>query len=49
MEDKVKKALSLFKNGKYEEALSLFIEMTEEDKLNPHLYSNIGLCYAKMG
>ena len=49
MDDKVKEALTLFKNEKYEDALKIFFEMQEEDKLNPHIYSNIGLCYAKLG
>ena len=49
MDDRVKQALDFFKNGKYKEALESFSEIEAFDKTNPHVYNNIGLCYAKLG
>ena len=45
----IDKALDAFKKAEYGEALSLFKEALEEDKNNPHILNNIGLCHLYSG
>lgn len=48
-EDKVKKALDLYKDGKYKEAIDAFSSVLETEGDNAEIYNNIGLCYANLG
>lgn len=41
----VELALEEFKKGNYKEALEEFLVALEEDKANPHILNNIGLCH----
>ena len=41
----VELALEEFKKGNYKEALEEFLVALEEDKTNPHILNNIGLCH----
>lgn len=44
----LQQALDAFKAGDYEKALASFIIVSEQDKNNPNLLNNIGLCYSKL-
>lgn len=48
MNENVKNALDNFKKQDYKSAVLDFEKALEEDKENPHLLNNIGLCYAKL-
>jgi len=48
-EDKVKKALDFYKDGKYKEAIDAFSSVLETEGDNAEIYNNIGLCYANLG
>ncbi len=48
MENKIKEALEYFNKKDYNKALNLFNEVLENDKNNPNIISNIGLCYANL-
>ena len=49
MEEKIKKALDLYKDGKYKEAIDVFSTILETEQDNAEVYNNIGLCYANLG
>src|SRR5574344_414468 len=46
---KLDDAIHQFKRRDFEKALATFSELLKEDNKNPHLYNNIGLCYAHAG
>ncbi len=48
MENKIKEALEYFNKKDYNKALNLFNEVLKDDKNNPNIISNIGLCYANL-
>ncbi len=48
MENKIKEALEYFNKKDYNKALDIFNEVLENDKNNPNIISNIGLCYANL-
>ena len=48
-EEKIKKALDLYKDGKYKEAIDVFSSVLETEGDNAEIYNNIGLCYANLG
>lgn len=48
MENKIKEALENFNKKDYNKALDIFNEVLENDKDNPNIISNIGLCYANL-
>ena len=52
MENEINKdlenALNSFKKGDYEKAVCEFLHLLENDKNNPNLLNNIGLCYSKL-
>ena len=52
MENEINKdlqiALDAFKAQEYEKATDAFLKVLEEDKNNPNLLNNIGLCYSKL-
>jgi len=52
MENEINKdlqeALDFFKAGNYDKAADAFKKILEEDKSNPNLLNNIGLCYSKL-
>lgn len=48
-EEKIKKALDLYKDGKYKEAIDAFSSVLETEGDNAEIYNNIGLCYANLG
>lgn len=52
MENEINKdlqiALDAFKAQEYEKAIDAFLKVLEEDKNNPNLLNNIGLCYSKL-
>ena len=41
-------ALKYFKSEEYEKAAEEFLKVLEEDKNNPNILNNIGLCYSKL-
>ena len=41
-------ALECFKKQEYEKAIDAFLKVLDEDKNNPNIMNNIGLCYAKL-
>lgn len=43
----IEKALDLFKKADYEGAVDAFSELLKDDKNNPNILNNIGLCYMK--
>ncbi len=45
----VDKALELYKDGKYNEAIDAFSAVLETEGDNAEIYNNIGLCYANLG
>lgn len=45
----VDKALELYKEGKYNEAIDAFSLVLETEGDNAEIYNNIGLCYANLG
>lgn len=44
----LQQALDAFKATDYEKAVESFLKVLEEDKNNPNILNNIGLCYAKL-
>ena len=48
MENRIKEALEYFNKKDYQKALNIFNEIRENDKNNPNIISNIGLCYANL-
>ncbi len=44
----IQQALDAFKATDYEQAVESFLKVLEEDKNNPNILNNIGLCYAKL-
>ena len=44
----LQQALDAFKTTDYEKAVESFLKVLEEDKNNPNILNNIGLCYAKL-
>ena len=44
----LQQALDAFKATEYEKAVESFLKALEEDKNNPNILNNIGLCYAKL-
>lgn len=48
MSETLKKALDLYNERDYEQALKEFLEMEKEDADDSRLLNNIGLCYANM-
>ena len=48
MENKIKEALEYFNKKDYNKAFDIFNEVLENDKNNPNIISNIGLCYANL-
>jgi len=52
MENKInidlQQALDSFKAGDYEKAIDAFKLVLEQDKNNPNVLNNIGLCYSKL-
>lgn len=48
-EEKINKALDLYKEGKYKEAIDSFSSVLETEGDNAEIYNNIGLCYANLG
>ena len=48
-EEKIKKALDFYKEGKYNEAIDSFSSVLETEGDNAEIYNNIGLCYANLG
>ncbi|MBQ9244961.1 tetratricopeptide repeat protein [bacterium] len=44
----IQSALDYFKAGEYEKAADAFILSLENDKNNPNILNNIGLCYSKL-
>ena len=48
-EEKIKKALKLYKEEKYKEAIDTFSSVLETENDNAEIYNNIGLCYANLG
>lgn len=44
----LQQALDVFKATDYEKAVESFLKVLEEDKNNPNIINNIGLCYAKL-
>ena len=48
-EEQLKYAMDLFRLRDFEKAQGVFKELLEADNKNPHLYNNIGLCYAHQG
>ena len=47
--NQLKYAMDLFKLRDFEKAAEVFKQLLETDSKNPHLYNNIGLCYAHEG
>ena len=41
-------ALDYFKSADYEKAVDSFLLALDEDKNNPNILNNIGLCYSKL-
>ena len=48
MEHKIKEALKYFNKKDYNKSLDVFLEALEDEKNNPNIISNIGLCYANL-
>ncbi len=48
-EEVLKKAMQLFKMRDFEGAVEVFLELSQSDGKNAHLFNNIGLCYAHLG
>ncbi len=48
-EEKIKRALDLYKDGKYKDAIDAFSSVLETEGDNAEIYNNIGLCYANLG
>ena len=44
----IENALDLYKKGEYEKAIAAFSDLLENDKNNPNILNNIGLCYMKL-
>lgn len=44
----IQTALDYFKASEYENAAEAFLKALEEDKNNPNILNNIGLCYSKL-
>ncbi len=44
----LQQALDAYKATDYEKAVKSFLKVLEEDKNNPNILNNIGLCYAKL-
>ena len=44
----LQQALDAYKATDYEKAVESFLKVLEEDKNNPNILNNIGLCYAKL-
>ncbi len=44
----LQQALDAFKATDYEKAVESFLKVLDEDKNNPNILNNIGLCYAKL-
>ncbi len=44
----IQQALDSFKAGEYDKAADAFILALEQDKNNPNILNNIGLCYSKL-
>ncbi len=44
----LKQALDSFKAADYKKAAETFLKVLEEDKNNPNILNNIGLCYSKL-
>lgn len=44
----IQTALDYFKASEYENAIEAFLKALEEDKNNPNILNNIGLCYSKL-
>ena len=49
MEEKINKALELYKKANYKEAIDVFSTILEKEQDNAEIYNNIGLCYANLG
>ena len=47
--EKVDKAIKLYNDGKYQEAIDAFSSVLEVCQDNAELYNNIALCYANLG
>ena len=47
--EKVYKAVELYTQGKYNEAIDAFSSVLETCQDNAELYNNIALCYANLG
>ena len=47
--EKVDKAVELYNQGKYKEAIDAFSSVLETCQDNAELYNNIALCYANLG
>lgn len=47
--EKIEKALKLYNEQKYNEAIDLFSSVLETNEDSAELYNNIGLCYANLG
>ena len=45
----IDKALELYKDEKYNEAIDAFSSVLETEGDNAEVYNNIGLCYANLG
>lgn len=43
------KAIELYKQNKYKEALDAFSSILEHEEDNAEIYNNMGLCYARLG
>ena len=44
----IQSALDYFKAGEYDKAVESFLSALEQDKNNPNILNNIGLCYSKL-
>ncbi|MCD8377654.1 MAG: tetratricopeptide repeat protein [Candidatus Gastranaerophilales bacterium] len=49
MSENSDKAINLYKNGQFKEAIDVFSSILEHEEDNAEIYNNMGLCYAKLG
>lgn len=49
MNEKIEKALALYKNGDYEKAIDTFSSVIETETPSAEIYNNIGQCYVSIG
>ena len=49
MSEKIEKAMALFKEHKYEEAIDVFSAILETEPANSDIYNNMGVAYASLG